>query len=84
MALAEFDPINPDADLGVPKTQGRRAVQSQLSLGFLHLFPFDDRGEHVSMCFPLKSPDSELISVLKRALKQLLQWYNLDKYGFYH
>ena len=52
------DPINTDVDLGVLEAQGRRTVQRQLSLGFFHLFPSDDRGGHVSTRFPLKSSDS--------------------------
>lgn len=58
MAVGWLDPISTAADLIVLEAQGRRTVQRQLSLGFVHLFPSDDRGGHVSTWLPLKSSDS--------------------------
>lgn len=58
MAAAWLDPINTDVDLCVLRAGGRRTVQRLLSLGFLHLFPFNDRGGYVSTCLLLESSDS--------------------------
>ena len=57
MAVAWLDPINTNVDLGVLKAQGRRTVQRLLSLGFFLLFPFVDRGGHISLCLSLQSTD---------------------------
>lgn len=68
MAVAWLDPVRNDVDLSVLEALGRRAVQRLLSQGFFHLFPFNYRGGHVSLCFP-QSPQilyAELIGILPR------------------